>query len=766
MKKYSIAALSALLLATSAQAGSKLDIGSRMALHRMQLEQKGMMKAPVKAHRDNPSADGRVGVFVRLAEGMTAADLEAEGMKVAFVRGDIAVAGVALSDVERVAESPAVRTMQLARDVNSAMDLARISTGVDRIYAGDGLPQAYTGRGVTVGTVDQGMDASHINFKDENGNSRFIYLSHVYADSKADFGYAQTQYGPDNIGDFTTDTDETFHATHTTGILAGSYRGKVTAGIRESQLAGHVEEIDNPYYGVAYNANIASSCGELQDIMIAQGVENIVNASDQPTVISLSLGSTLGPHDERSMMCRYLDLVAEETGSLICLSAGNEGDLPIALKKELTEDDTEVKTFIKAYAMPQGNVRYGQIYVYSDDDTPFELQAIIYNKRRDTGTPTYRMPILPDQEEGYPQYYSSVKSADTDIVSASFSRAFDANSYVGVGWFIDPVDEGSGAGTGRYYALIDYYTRDNSSTNATGDYILGFIVNGKPGQKIEAYCDGAFTVFDDFDSAGFADGTTDGTISDMACGKNVLVIGSYNTRDEWASIDGEVYGYHGAFPAGKVSSFSSYGTLADGRELPHVCGPGAALISSTSSYFVENTSNEVEEADIQAIAVQTDRRNYWMQATGTSMSTPFVAGSIALWLEANPSLTIDDIKRIVNETAVRDEDYDEAQRVRWGAGKFNAYEGLKAAIRLSGELNTVTPAADSRLMVRPTGNRTYEIFLGGAANIDAALYSPAGAEVLAASGAGDQLSLDASALAPGVYILSVNGSHSQKIAVK
>ncbi len=66
------------------------------------------------------------------------------------------------------------------------------------------------------------MDASHINFKDENEKSCSVYLSHVYADSKADYGYAQLQYGPENIDQFTTDTDETFHATHTTGILAAA----------------------------------------------------------------------------------------------------------------------------------------------------------------------------------------------------------------------------------------------------------------------------------------------------------------------------------------------------------------------------------------------------------------------------------------------------------------------------------------------------------------------------------------------------------------
>ncbi len=45
---------------------------------------------------------------------------------------------------------------------------------------------------------------------------------------------------------------------------------------------------------------------------------------------------------------------------------------------------------------------------------------------------------------------------------------------------------------------------------------------------------------------------------------------------------------------------SSYGTLSDGRELPHLRS-GAAIISSTNSYFVENAENNVEEADIRRL---------------------------------------------------------------------------------------------------------------------------------------------------------------------
>ncbi len=69
-------------------------------------------------------------------------------------------------------------------------------------------------------------------------------------------------------------------------------------------------------------------------------------------------------------------------------------------------------------------------------------------------------------------------------------------------------------------------------------------------------------------------------------------------------------------------------------------------------------------------------------------------------------------------------------------------------------------------MVRPLSGSSYEVFLGGVAAIEASVYNVAGAKVLEASAGADQLIFDASALDAGVYILNVNGSHSQKITIK
>ncbi len=61
--------------------------------------------------------------------------------------------------------------------------------------------------------------------------------------------------------------------------------------------------------------------------------------------------------------------------------------------------------------------------------------------------------------------------------------------------------------------------------------------------------------------------------------------------------------------------------------------------------------------------------------SGTSMACPFVTGSIALWLQANPALSPDDIKDVFSRTAVQDKPLSYPNK-QWGWGKIDVYKGL------------------------------------------------------------------------------------------
>ena len=149
---------------------------------------------------------------------------------------------------------------------------------------------------------------------------------------------------------------------------------------------------------------------------------------------------------------------------------------------------------------------------------------------------------------------------------------------------------------------------------------------------------------------------------------------------------------------------------------------------------------------------------------GTSQAAPHVAGAIALWLEADPTLTVNECKDIIARTAVRDDYVNNGIATQWGAGKFNAYEGLKEVLRISTGIKG-TEADKSRLMLTPTGHGSYEIFIAGAKSIDVSVYKADGQRVYQSSTDGDQTQLNLTQLPKGVYIINANKKYSQKIII-
>lgn len=762
MKKIILSVLLA-GFAMTVSAESQLSMDNRAILRRHKvmnaMEMPGS-KLQMKAMKQYGIPTNHITGLIKLDNAASVEQLEAEGVNVVRVRGDIALVSMPVNDVERISALRSVKKLQLSRPLTAKMDSARRVTGIDKIHAGEGLPQAYTGKGVIAGIVDGGVEPNHINFKKEDGSTRFTSLTHIFIDNTAEDGYSVVNYSG-KVNEFTIDDPNEFHGTHTTGIMAGSYKGNVSAATLQG-AAGVVKDMANPYYGVAYDADIAASCGDLNEMFIALGMEGILDHAyntGKPAVINLSVGTNVGPHDGTGVMNQYLELAGKE--AIICMAAGNEGALPIALTKNFTATDNTVKTFIHPmypdYFANYPNLRWGQIYIYSKDSTEFKANVKVINKSRNTQVLSFG---IEGNTNGAPTYMSAGDgwTSDGDISHLSFTRYF--NGYIGIGSWIDE-------DSGRYVTLLDYLVFDTSN-NATGNYIIGFEAIGSEGQRIDAFCDGQYTAMSGYGLSGWTDGSTNGTINDLATGENVIVVGAYNTREHWCSLDRYSYTYgQGKYPEGQVASYSSFGTLVNGKNLPHVCAPGSTIISSSSTAYVEN--NSLTNDALQAKVTEGETTYYWHQQLGTSMATPVVTGSMALWLEANPKLTVNEAIDIINTTALKD-DYVttfSGDPVQWGAGKFDAYAGLKEVIRRAGNsgIKDITAKTD-RLMVTSAGKNVYNVFLGDAEEINVTIFNMQGQAVKAVAAAGDEVNVDASTLAAGVYVLNVNGAYSQKIIVK
>ena len=95
---------------------------------------------------------------------------------------------------------------------------------------------------------------------------------------------------------------------------------------------------------------------------------------------------------------------------------------------------------------------------------------------------------------------------------------------------------------------------------------------------------------------------------------------------------------------GELTSFSSVGPTLDNRMKPDITAPGLWVASSYNSFYLEGETGEGAKASQARYSTFNGHRYPWGYMSGTSMACPFVTGSIALWLQANPALSPDDIK--------------------------------------------------------------------------------------------------------------------------
>jgi serine protease AprX len=136
---------------------------------------------------------------------------------------------------------------------------------------------------------------------------------------------------------------------------------------------------------------------------------------------------------------------------------------------------------------------------------------------------------------------------------------------------------------------------------------------------------------------------------------------------------------------GRLAGFSSRGVknhketlTVDGRtwtveNRPTVVGPGVDVISTRVIAPLGALAAEQDVAVLEPSEVP-----YYSHMSGTSMATPHVAGVIALILEANPKLTPDQVKSILQQTATN-----MPGREPWevGAGYVNAYAAVDHVFR-------------------------------------------------------------------------------------
>ncbi|MGM9844294.1 MAG: S8 family peptidase [Muribaculaceae bacterium] len=724
MKKLYFSLVALALAGGTILAQAKLDIASRTFLRG-----KAAIEAQSRLKSANHVAEDSHAVIIRLADGQDASELENAGIDVSYVIADkFVVTTVNRSQLTAVEGMKSVASVSSSRKKHFHNDNARIATNVDKVQAGTGLEQAYKGDGVIVGIVDGGFDPNHIAFyNDDQTASRVDQVITYTVNSNTGAVSKTTVLEGDDIASFTSDDTNESHGTHTSATVAGAYVGS-----------------SFDYHGMAPHANIVMCGGDLSDAAILKSVTDIKAHADEvskPFVINMSLGDNYGPHDGTDDFTAALNELAKDIP--ICVSAGNEADLNVAIVKELTESDTQLKTalvgndYLKYYYSSYQAA--GMAVIYGADDSDFDVQFAIISKS--TGEILYSFKATSSI-----QYVASGTAVETgDMTDTNFTTNFP-NSFFGMYKAID-------SNNGRRMVEMQFELKKKSSF-ANPTVHPAIIINGKAGQKIFAYADNQLCEFTA--DAGYDKPTTDGTISNMACGKNTISVGAYNTKN--------VSPYTGR-TIGDIADYSSWGRLADGRLLPTICAPGAALVSAMSYYFTQSSYYDATYYPKTAKASVNGKTHYFTPMEGTSMAAPMMTGIAALWIQANPKLTPAEIAEIAQSTAVKPANYTD----QWGpAGKVDAYAGLKKALEMAG-VTEILADGNASVLINEIADRKFEVYAVDADGFNAAIYNMAGQKVSSATTADDTATLDATNLSSGMYVIKVAGksvSHSQKVVIR
>ena len=156
---------------------------------------------------------------------------------------------------------------------------------------------------------------------------------------------------------------------------------------------------------------------------------------------------------------------------------------------------------------------------------------------------------------------------------------------------------------------------------------------------------------------------------------NVICVGATSYRTGYFDCDGKwKEDYWGS--GGEVGNYSSRGPSFSGNIKPDVLAPGTNIVAGFNSFYSEmNPGDYMTEYDVGRYTFR--GRNYaWSSQKGTSMSCPIVAGIIAQWMEAVPTLTREQVIEVFEATCHRRDPSLVYPNNDYGYGEIDAEAGL------------------------------------------------------------------------------------------
>lgn len=564
-----------------------------------------------------------------------------------------------------IAADPRVEYLSLLPTPELENDLGSASTGATRLRVGSGgnwdRTKGYTGQGVIVGDVDSGVDWSHGDFLNADGTSRILYIWDTEDTSNIDnpeallgmtgfdYGRVWTKEQIDNGECTVVDNNSSSvacHGTHTLGTAAGN--GGATGN----------------YTGMAPNAGII--CVKGLDAWGDEFVFEMARRLGRPAACNNSWGlswNTYGPRsgyvylfpgdgsDDYSQYFDYLRGTYPES-AIVVKSAGNNGMWPSFTdyypggypnayygSRHFGGTTTQSTPITHVYHRISHEAGWGKYIEFSDmmirSDVPVSVRVVLAN-----GT----VCVMNTGGSG------TIPGANTISTQTYYNLNQGQDPYNGewMGYMRFDVQSLTQA---RHFAEGDWtiqVTPLNAGDTVNYDVWLysqrGWLVSAG---SYRNYLDCCFTTNSSHDEYQL----------DWAASPDVLTIGAWTTRDEWAAADGGVYHYYQSPDVGRITYFSSPGPTRDGRMKPDLAAPGAVIISTLAQNYNPGLSS-----------TDPDLRHQVM--SGTSMAAPHVTGASALLLQKMPGANLSQVRRLLQGWARNDTYTREFGPDAFGAGKL------------------------------------------------------------------------------------------------
>ena len=596
------------------------------------------------------SDDRLLTAFVRI-DGNAAEVLRQYGCKELARVGDISIAAIPLSKLGALSCGRQVKRIETGRRCSIQMDTTRLVVNAEKVYTGEGLSQSYTGRGVVVGGQDIGFDLTHPNFysadmsqyrikalwdqlsRDTIGSTLYVGRDYVGREALLELGHP-------------IDGETQTHGTHTAGIAAGSgvegngvvspYRGMACDAdlVLVDNAADNTSLIDpKDYYKFTYAT----------DALGFKYIFDYAESMHQPCVINFSEGSSQDFHGYDQL---YYELLAKliGPGRIIVSSAGNDGARNSYIHKNIGKE--------RAGAFIMGN------------EKRFSCTA------KSKQTFTFRVSV-----------YDNVASPQiVDISTVNVCNAQDS-------LLTDSLLVGGKKYKWRVLAYPNSYDTSEtaydfqlSSPSKLGDSPqVSLQVMGRDAD-IELYRMSGYMFPHSLDPVLDA-GDCRYTIFSPSSSPDVICVGSTSYRTQFVNYLGEKKVYDSG-QKGIRSSFSAMGPTLDGRIKPDVMAPGQNIISSYSTFFINNPKNVNASVKSDVRHFKYNGRTYaWNANAGTSMSAPVVTGAIALWLQADPTLTPADCLEIFAKTCSHYDTSLSYPNNLYGYGQIDVATGLREVLR-------------------------------------------------------------------------------------